>query len=71
MFGVAGRLWEVNLHFWAMEGRWDVVFRPEKRKSQARGLAFCLHVCIFFGKLTGNHVWSAIAGSIEALLFIC
>jgi hypothetical protein len=36
MFGVAGRLWEVNLQLWAMAGRWGVVFRTEKRKSQAR-----------------------------------
>jgi hypothetical protein len=52
-----------------MEGRWGVVFRPEKQKSQAHGRAVCLHVCIFLCKLTGNHLWSAIEVSIEAPWF--
>jgi hypothetical protein len=54
-----------------MEEPCGVVFRTQKRNSQARGHAVYLHLCTFFCKLPGNHLWNAIKGSIEALLFIC
>jgi hypothetical protein len=47
-FAVARRLREVILSFWASQRPSAGLFRLEKRKFHARGLAVCLYVCMVF-----------------------